>query len=356
MRFIDEVVLEVKAGDGGNGCIAFRRERHRPKGGPSGGDGGHGGDVVFVADRNLGTLLDFRSKHRIEAERGQDGQGNDCHGRGGRPLVVRVPIGTAVYDVDANAMIGDLTADEQSLLVAAGGEGGRGNMHFATSSNRAPRRAEPGGTGEGKQLRLELRLLADVGIIGLPNAGKSTLISRLSAARPKIADYPFTTLVPNLGVVQMGDGFSFVMADIPGIIRGASDGAGLGIRFLKHVQRTAILLHMLAPDENGECENILNDFEVLSEEVRAFDPELARRPRVVALNKADIPEVEGVATEIGHFFAERGFEFFVISAATGHGVQELKNELGRMVSELKNDQQDLVEPAPPTQNGEETEK
>ena len=335
MRFVDEATLEVKAGDGGNGCVAFRRDRRCPKGGPSGGDGGRGGDVVFIADRNAGTLLDFRSKYRIEAERGQDGQGSDCHGRGGRPLEVRVPVGTAVYDISTNVLIGDLTNDNQRLIVAEGGGGGRGNMHFATPSNRAPRRAEPGVPGQAKLVRLELRLLADVGLVGFPNAGKSTLISMVSAARPKVADYPFTTLVPNLGVVKMESGSSFVMADIPGIIRGAAQGAGLGIRFLKHVQRTAILLQILSPDENARCNHLLEDFRVLSREIEAFDPELAKRPRVVVLNKADLTGVEEAALEIETTFAEMGLDFFVISAATGRGVQALKKRLAELVSALK---------------------
>ncbi len=329
MRFVDEVAMAVKAGDGGNGAVAFRRERHRPRGGPCGGDGGSGGDVVLVADRNLGTLLDLRSHPRLAAKRGQNGGGNDCHGRGAEPFVIRVPMGTTVFDDDTGAVIGDLTEHDQELVVAAGGTGGRGNMRFATSSNRAPRRADPGTPGEERSVRLELKLLADVGIVGLPNVGKSTLISRLSAARPKIADYPFTTLVPNLGVVEMGPGTSFVMADIPGIVRGAAQGAGLGFRFLRHVQRTAALLHMLAPTE-GE-DDLLGDFEDLSAEVATFDPQMASRPRIVALNKADLPDTREIESELRPVLEQRGIELFTISAVTGQGLDALKGRLAELV-------------------------
>ncbi len=332
MRFVDEYTLTVKAGDGGNGAVAFIREKYRPRGGPAGGDGGRGGDVILVGDRNIGTLLDLRSRPRMEAKRGQDGKGRDCHGKKAKPLVVRVPIGTIVFDIETEEIIGDLLAHDQPVVVAEGGAGGRGNCRFTTPSNRAPRRADPGEQGLSRAIRLELRLLADVGIIGLPNVGKSTLISRLSAARPKVADYPFTTLVPNLGVVEIGPGASFVMADIPGIIRGAAKGEGLGSRFLRHVQRTAILLHMVAPSETGE-NDLLSDFDDLSFEVETFDAALAERPRLVAINKADLPSAQEAAPEFSQALKDRGFDVMVISAATGEGLKALRNRLFELVLE-----------------------
>ncbi len=343
MRFIDEASLTVKAGNGGNGVIAFRRERFRPKGGPCGGDGGRGGDVVLLASRNIGTLLDFRGQTRIEAKRGQDGRGSDCHGRASESVVVKVPVGTVVYEIETGAVLGDLTEDGQELVAAKGGVGGRGNMRFVTPSNRAPRKAEPGVEGESREIRLELKLLADVGLLGLPNVGKSTLVSRLSAAKPKIADYPFTTLVPNLGVVKISAENSFVMADIPGIIRGAADGAGLGYRFLRHVQRTATLLHMLAPS-GEEGEDLKKDFEDLSNEVETFDTELGARPKVVALNKCDMPECRELEATLRPYFEDKGFEFFVISAATGEGLDPLKYRLAGMVADRK---RETLEELPP---------
>jgi len=319
MQFIDEVTLFVKAGDGGDGAVAFRHEKFMPKGGPSGGDGGRGGDIVFVADRNLGTLLDLRYRHRIVAQRGANGSGRDCHGRGAKDLIVRVPVGTAIFDSAGDASIGDLVEHDQRLVIAKGGSGGQGNIRFTTSSNRAPRQSTPGEPGEERTIRLELKLLADVGLVGMPNVGKSSLISRLSAARPRIADYPFTTLVPNLGVVEIGPGASFVMADIPGLVRGAADGAGLGLRFLRHIQRTGVLLFVLALDASGEGDP-LDDYRALEAELRAFDPVLASRPRLVALNKADLPatrEVEGPLREV---LAKEGVELLTCSAATNEGL------------------------------------
>ncbi len=334
MRFIDEVTLPVKAGDGGNGIASFRRERYQPRGGPCGGDGGQGGDVVFVGDRNVGTLLDLQHVPQIKAKRGGDGQSNDCHGRGAPPLVVRVPVGTMIHDEGTGELVGDITEDEQPLVVATGGRGGRGNMHFATSSNRAPRRCEAGQPGQERRLRLELKLLADVGLLGLPNVGKSTLISRLSKAKPKIADYPFTTLVPNLGVVSLGTGASFVVADIPGLIKGASEGAGLGIRFLKHVQRSAVLLHICALGLDG-TDNMLADFEDLSGELKSFDQELARRPRLVSVNKIDVTEARDAAQEFERKIRASGFDVVFISAATGEGLDELKRKLEALVREAR---------------------
>ena len=326
MQFIDEATLYVKAGDGGDGAIAFRREKFMPKGGPAGGDGGRGGDVTLCADRNLSTLLDLRYRHRLIAHRGEKGGGSDCHGRGAKALVVRVPVGTTVYDAAGDAPLGDLVAHDQELVVACGGKGGQGNMRFATPSNRAPRKATPGGSGEERTIRLELKLLADVGLVGLPNVGKSSIISRLSAARPRIADYPFTTLVPNLGVVEIGPGASFVMADIPGLIRGAATGAGLGLRFLRHIQRTAVLLYVLALDAAGEGD-LLDDLNTLRAEVAAFDPSLATRTRLVVLNKADLPDTRDALPQLREALAESGEQLLVCSAATGVGLDVLKAAL-----------------------------
>jgi len=336
MRFIDEISLVIRAGDGGNGAIAFRRERRQPRGGPCGGDGGRGGDVVLEVNHNLGTLLDLRSQPRLIAKRGGDGQGKDMHGRGAAPLVIQIPPGTEVYDVDTGENLGDLTTSGERLVVAVGGDGGRGNMRFSTPSNRAPRKSEPGHPGVSRTIRLELKLLADVGIIGLPNVGKSTIISRLSAARPKVADYPFTTLVPNLGVVDVGPGESFVMADIPGIVRGASEGVGLGHRFLRHVQRTVVLLHVIAPsfEEDGDP---IADFEDLAAEVSAFDPSLGERPKVVALNKTDLPMAGEIEPAVRRLCEEHGLDFYPISAATGDGLTPLKRRLAELVRRTAED-------------------
>jgi GTP-binding protein len=323
MQFIDEATLHVKAGDGGDGAVAFRREKFVPKGGPAGGDGGRGGDVVLRADRNLSTLLDLRYRHRLGARRGENGGGRDCHGRGAKALVVRVPLGTVVYEVESGAPLGDLVAHDQELVVAQGGAGGQGNLRFATPSNRAPRKATPGEPGEERTIRLELKLLADVGLVGLPNVGKSSIVSRLSAARPRIADYPFTTLVPNLGVVEIGPGASFVMADIPGLIRGAASGVGLGSRFLRHVQRTAVLLFVLAVDAAGEGD-LVDDLKALRAELQAFDPSLEARARLVVLNKADLPSTREAEPALRAELAKTGEALVVCSAATGEGLDALK--------------------------------
>lgn len=332
MHFVDELTLFIQAGDGGNGAVAFRRERFRPRGGPAGGDGGRGGDVIFIADRNLNTLFDLSHQPRIVAKRGEDGKGNDCHGRSAKSISIRVPVGTIVHDEETGQIIGDLNEHGQELCAAAGGAGGRGNMHFASPSNRAPRKAEPGEPGESLKVRLELQLLADVGIVGLPNVGKSTLISRLSAARPKIADYPFTTLVPNLGVVQSPADSSFVVADIPGIIRGAASGAGLGLQFLKHLQRTAVIVQMIAPvgDEQLDLDR---DYRDLISEIRSFDPELVSRIKILLLNKSDLPEVRAVAAQCEELAKQENLEFYTISAATGEGLKQLKSRLAKIVSD-----------------------
>ncbi len=337
MRFVDEVTVEVRGGDGGNGAVAFRREKYVPLGGPSGGDGGDGGDVVFEADERLATLLDFRFKKRVSAPGGESGRGKDQYGKAGADLVVRVPVGTQVFAADGT-LFADLKERGQRQVVARGGRGGRGNIHFATPEDRAPRRAEPGAPGEVRQLRLELKLLADVGLLGYPNVGKSTLVSRVSRARPKIADYPFTTLVPSLGVVTLGKdeeagARSFVMADIPGIIEGAAEGAGLGHRFLKHVERTRVLVHILTLDPDPERAP-LADYDVLARELERFDPELARRPMLVAVSKLDLPEVRARVPAIKRGMKKRGIDaVHPFSAATGEGLDALLLAVERLLRE-----------------------
>lgn len=316
--FIDYAKIYVKAGDGGNGCVAFRREKYVPHGGPSGGDGGMGGNVVFTADRNLHTLIDFRYRKHYKAERGEHGRGKNQHGKNGADLIVRVPLGTVVRDTEGRFSV-DLKRHGQQIIVARGGKGGRGNARFTTPKLQAPRFAEQGDPGDECMLELELKLLADVGFIGFPNAGKSSLLSRISAARPKIAGYPFTTLNPELGVVQVGDR-SFVAADLPGIIEGAHTGAGLGHRFLRHVERTRLLL--LVVDTAGtEGRNPIEDVEIILRELKLYKEELAGRPLVVAANKMDLPEAVGNLSSLQQKFPE--LEIYPISAVTGSGVQTL---------------------------------
>lgn len=321
MRFIDEAIVTVKAGDGGNGIVSFRREKYVPKGGPDGGDGGKGGDVYVIADDNTNTLVDYRFTRRFDAKRGENGGSKNCSGRGADDIYLTVPIGTTVVDVETDSVIGDLTAKGQTLLVAKGGDGGLGNTHFKSSTNQAPRRATSGFAGELKQLKLELKVVADVGLIGLPNAGKSTFIRQVSAARPKVANYPFTTLVPNLGVVDVGRHRSFVMADIPGLIAGASQGAGLGIRFLKHVARTRRLLHLVDVQPIDGSDPVENA-RVILHELAAFSPELADLPQILILNKIDqVPEQErdAVRARIVEGLDWQG-EVFMTSTLTGEGV------------------------------------
>ncbi|NUR22538.1 Obg family GTPase CgtA [Frateuria sp.] len=300
MKFVDEAIIKVHAGDGGNGCVSFRREKFIPFGGPNGGDGGHGGSVWLVADEGLNTLIDFRHQRSFKAQRGENGMGSDMYGKGGEDTSIRVPVGTVVTNVDTDEVIGDLTHHGQRLLVAEGGKGGLGNIHFKSSVNRAPRKSTPGTPGEVRELKLELKLLADVGLLGFPNAGKSTFIRAVSAATPRVADYPFTTLHPNLGVVSLGQDQSFVIADIPGLIEGAAEGAGLGIQFLRHVSRTRLLLHLvdIAPIDGTDP---VEQVRAIEQELAKFDPELLERPRWLVLNKADVlaqDQRQAVAEEI----------------------------------------------------------
>ncbi|MDE2155396.1 MAG: GTPase ObgE [Xanthomonadaceae bacterium] len=287
MKFVDEAHIKVQAGDGGNGCVSFRREKFIPLGGPSGGDGGCGGSIWLVADEGLNTLVDFRHQRSFKAKRGENGMGSQMYGKGGEDTTIRVPVGTMVTNVDTGELIGDLTRHGQRMLVAQGGKGGLGNIHFKTSVNRAPRKATPGTPGEVRELKLELRLLADVGLLGFPNAGKSTFIRAVSAATPRVADYPFTTLHPHLGVVSLGTDQSFVIADIPGLIEGAADGAGLGIQFLRHVARTSLLLHLVdvAPIDGSDP---VQQVRAIEQELARFNPELLERPRWLVLNKSDM--------------------------------------------------------------------
>ncbi|OEU77113.1 MAG: GTPase ObgE [Desulfuromonadales bacterium C00003093] len=327
MKFVDQVIIEVKAGDGGRGCVSFRREKFVPKGGPDGGDGGKGGNIFFVVDTALTTLLDYRYMRHCKAKNGAPGLGKTMHGKNGESLELRVPSGTLVYDDESGELLADLIETGEPILFLPGGQGGRGNARFATSTNRAPRHAQPGIAGETKQLRLELKLLADVGLVGLPNAGKSTLISAVSAAKPKVADYPFTTLVPNLGVVPYGGYKTMVIADIPGLIAGASEGHGLGTRFLRHVERTDLFLHLvdLSCMQSGDP---FENFQMINNELRNYDESLAQKPQLVVLTKMDVPEVREQAEQLTGHFESLGFPVFPISAVTGEGLKALIFSLG----------------------------
>jgi GTP-binding protein len=340
VKFVDVCRVKVHAGQGGNGAVAFRREKYVPFGGPSGGDGGRGGDVVFRTDPGISTLLDLTYAHSLRAKDGQNGQGADCYGRGADDLVCRVPVGTQVFDEETGELLFDLTESNKDTIVAKGGRGGRGNIHFATPLDRAPRRAEPGEPGEEKSLRLELKVMADVGLLGFPNVGKSTFVAAVSRARPKIADYPFTTLVPQLGVVRIDEDASFVIADIPGLIPGAAEGAGLGIRFLQHVERTRALLHLITLDPS-EGREPMADYDALLAELRSFDPELAKRPTLVALAKADIPEVREAYEDLRARFAKRRIELHLISAATGEGMLEMQRKLYHLIHRRPEDLEEL---------------
>ena len=335
MKFVDEALITVEAGNGGAGCLSFRREKYIPKGGPDGGDGGHGGSVILMADENLNTLIDYRFQPRYRADNGRPGAGRNKTGAGGGDLVLKVPVGTAIYNDETNTLVGEVVADGDVMTVAEGGRGGLGNTRIKSSTNRAPRRTTPGTPGEAYKLRLELRLLADVGLVGLPNAGKSTLISQLSAAKPKIADYPFTTLVPQLGVVSLAPHRNFVIADIPGLISGAAEGAGLGTRFLKHLTRTRILLHLVdvAPIDEKDPVDVV---ETIADELEQFSPSLAARERWLILNKVDLVN----ADERDAFIDELKEAFnwphpvHVISGVTGDGCELLAYNLMTRLEEL----------------------
>jgi len=341
--FIDEVRIRVKAGDGGNGCLAFRREKYVPRGGPSGGDGGRGGDVVMVASEHHNTLLHFRYNPEHTAQRGRHGEGSNRTGREGVSIELPVPVGTIVYDADSGELLHDFTRAGDRFTVAHGGRGGRGNQHFATSTHQAPTEHEPGKPGEERHLRLELKLLADVGLVGFPNAGKSTLISRISAARPKIADYPFTTLEPNLGVASVDD-FSFVVADIPGLIEGAHLGHGLGVQFLRHIERTRLLVHLVDVSEASGREPA-EDFRIVLEELASFSPALASKPMFVVASKIDAAQDPARTASLRVAADKLGLPYYEISSVTGQGIEELKYNMAQILlrpadEEVKPEKQD----------------
>jgi GTP-binding protein len=333
LKFVDEVRIRVKAGDGGDGAVAWRREKFIPRGGPAGGDGGRGGDVVLAVDPQLTTLLDYRYVREHKARSGEKGGGSDMNGKDGGDLVLRVPPGTVVKDAGTGEVVVDLAGAEDRVVIARGGRGGLGNMNYATSTNQAPRYAQDGTPGEEKELQLELKLLADVGIIGYPNAGKSTLISRISRARPKIADYPFTTLVPNLGVVSWRGERGFVVADIPGLIEGAHQGAGLGHQFLRHVERCRVLVHLVegASPEPGRSPSA--DLAAINKELALYSPELARKPQILAITKVDLPEAREAGKELAKALGRRKkpVEVHLVSAVTGEGIDALVDAMGRAV-------------------------
>ena len=328
--FIDEVTIYVKAGDGGNGCMAFRREKFIPRGGPSGGDGGHGGEVVIVSSEHYNTLLHLRFNPEHKAERGRHGEGSNRTGHDGASIQVAVPVGTVVHDAETGEVLHDFTRHEEKFVVARGGRGGRGNARFATSTHQAPREHEPGRPGEERRLRLELKLLADVGLVGFPNAGKSTLISRISAARPKIADYPFTTLEPQLGVVSVGDQRTFVVADIPGLIEGAHLGHGLGIQFLRHVERTRLLAHLVDVSA-ATGRDPVQDFGVVMGELASFSEALAAKPMFIVAAKMDAAQDADRVEALRALAGERGLPFYPVSSVTGEGIERLKRAMGAAV-------------------------
>jgi GTP-binding protein len=340
--FVDEAKISVKGGDGGNGCVAFRREKYVPRGGPSGGDGGHGGAIYLEANPNDNTLLRYRYNREFRAERGRHGEGSDCHGRSGEDTILKVPVGTVVFDADSGEQLFDLATPGQRVLAARGGRGGRGNGHpsFVRPWHQAPREHDDGQPGQERHLRLELKLLADVGLVGFPNAGKSTFISRVSAARPKIAAYPFTTLEPHLGVVNAdpdaapGQGRTFVVADLPGLIEGAHEGVGLGIRFLKHVERTRLIAHLVDTSDANDRDPV-NDFEIIERELAAFSPALAKEPMIVVATKLDATTDRTRLEKLRAFSAKRGLEFHAISSASGEGVLGLVRAIADALDHLR---------------------
>jgi GTP-binding protein len=341
VSFIDEVKIHASSGAGGPGCVSFRREKFIPFGGPDGGDGGNGGDVIFVASPHLTTLYDLRLHPHQKAERGRNGMGKDRHGASGNDLVIPVPLGTVVKDAETGEVLADMTTLEQRVVLLKGGRGGQGNARFKTSTNKTPRFAQPGEPEQERWLRLELKLMADVGLLGFPSVGKSSFITKVSAARPKIADYPFTTLQPHLGVVAYKNYRSFVIADLPGIIEGAHEGAGLGHRFLRHAERTRILLHVLDPCRTHDSDP-LKDYETLNRELALFDPRLAAKPQIVVVNKLDLPDVQALLPEVAQYCAARGLKLFPVSAVTGEGIPALLDEIARYLwGNAEADQPDL---------------
>jgi len=335
MAFIDEAKIFVKAGDGGNGCLSFRREKFVPKGGPDGGDGGDGGSVIIEATNRLFSLLDFKFKSHFSAGSGSHGKGKKMYGRKGKDYTLYVPVGSLIKDAETGEVLADLTQDQQQFIVAEGGRGGKGNVHFATAQNRAPRIATKGQPGEERWIIVELKLLADVGLIGLPNAGKSTLLSKLSAANPKVAPYPFTTLEPQLGVLKFEHQKPCIIADIPGLIEGAHEGAGLGHKFLKHIERTRILLHVL--DASAPDDEPIQHYKILENELLQYKKELAGRHRLVLLNKIDIVPDESRVQELAAFFSEKGLQVLQISALTGEGIKELIATLAKILEDTEYD-------------------
>ena len=337
MRFVDEAKIYIKSGDGGQGCVSFRREKFVPRGGPDGGDGGKGGDVVAVASRSHRTLLDMKFNQHHVAKRGGQGGGNNRTGKSSSDVEIVVPVGTVIKDMETDQLLADTTEDGQRAILALGGRGGRGNTRFKTSTNQAPRYAQEGLPGEEKTVSLELKLIADVGTVGFPNVGKSTLIASVSAARPKIADYPFTTLKPNLGVVRIGDYKTFVIADIPGLIEGAHLGAGLGMKFLRHIERTSILLHIIDISRDPFT-GALDDFETINNELESFSPAVRAKPQIVAINKVDLTITRERLQEQVDIFEKKGLRVFPISAATGEGIAELMQEIGKELDDYSNPQ------------------
>jgi GTP-binding protein len=332
--FVDEALITVKAGRGGDGICSFRREMFVPRGGPDGGDGGNGGDIICMASHRLTTLLDLRYQRHYEAEDGRAGGGSNCTGRSGNDVTITLPVGTVVYDDQTGEVLADLLTDGETVIIARGGRGGRGNSNFATSTNQVPTRFTHGTAGEERSLRLELKLLADVGLVGFPNAGKSTLIAAISAARPKIADYPFTTLVPHLGVVRWGSHRSFVVADIPGLIEGAHEGKGLGFQFLRHIERTAFLLHLIDVSE-WPSEDPVTSFEILRKELRAYDERLAGRPFAVVATKIDVSGHSDRLAQLQAYCRRKHYTCLPISAATGQGIEALLAFVGTQVEHLR---------------------
>jgi GTP-binding protein len=341
--FIDEATIRIKAGDGGNGCVAFRREAYEPRGGPSGGDGGDGGDVIMESSERHNTLVHFRFNPEYKAQRGQHGMGSNCTGKQGEDIVLKVPVGTIVYDSETGQKVYDFSRPDDRIIIAKGGRGGRGNARFATSTHQAPREHDDGRPGEERTFRLELKLLADVALIGYPNVGKSTLISRLSAARPKIADYPFTTLQPNLGVVSVGEAReerSFVVADIPGLIEGAHTGAGLGTQFLRHIERTRLLVHLVDVSDTSVQPDPVKDVKVINGELESFGAKLEEKPMIMVASKIDAANRDKLA-KLKRYCKKHGLELFPISAVTGKGLDELKYAMAKKVDEVRASQAEL---------------